>query len=762
VLPAPLTLEQARRYLVDAPQIMKAIAPVSWTYITPPPQDGMLWLEWQSQDRWDRFASDGIAWANEQEEVRREEVNGYTIEIRRQMLGFKPQVDSMASHARTRYHLLAKNPQTPAAPPDPNLWIVHYHQADRQQWLPAGQVPFTPSMQAIINERRWLEHQGRIETRQFMLHDRSSWPMVNLPGPGGAVRGPNPMQNPGFYPQQGMPPGAQRFPYYPQQPSGPREPPTKRPRTHQTSMGGSTSDPAHPHAMPDTTIEDEENTAFGDFFDHLTPRDISMTRYMQHHRWMEEVFNSPYASHQIVPVDLGMGLMGELKGLTDGILSPPSMDLSLDQHKPPKAKEAEPFTSLTKDQLAEFNSRVTKHLENGQAEIQRMKDEHGKKMAEWRKSKTLMQAEKKLRYATWSGHESAVPAFRLELPEVLNAQADGGAQKETVEDVLKEVEEALGGKIIAQKEVALVEKGGLEDHEPSLRPQAPPSQAQPKPQTNTNGQVADVYHADPVPKPSAPSADPVVQATAPAGQPIAQQPATAQVQEPQAATGGPGGSVEDDVMEGMDVDMSEENIDFNFDDSQMGGEGVSETPAGAAIDATSAAPPATSAQESVANTPAVADSTVGQTSSAEEQAPTNQGAVMAGGDTNEDTSMFDPSTMEGDTGMTMDDDNTFADLAGLDDAGATGSNLMSTTFDSAQLDSSANLNDASGSGDVQDDTGLLDFSDGDDAGALGDNGGMSMMGGGSAFEDAMGDLTALPEGAEASGDDGNAGDGNGQ
>ncbi|KAK0364962.1 hypothetical protein LTR59_008678 [Friedmanniomyces endolithicus] len=448
---ASLDLNQALTYLLDAPTIVKTVAPMSWTYVQAP-SDGTIWLEWLPPDKADgRFPSDGYVWADT-ESTYRHDFRGYTIEMMKHTIGYRMNHDQMASHARTRFHIVAKNPSVNAAPPDPALWIVHYHQGDRP--LPSSQVPFPPQMQQIMQERKWLENQGKLERRDFMLHDRQSWPQITVPT-GNRGQG---MQQQGMY---GHPASqASRFPqYYPQQAG--QQPPAKRQRPN-PPVAGASSDGIH-----DMSIEEEENTTQGDFFDHLTPRDISMARYMQHHRWMEEVFSSPYASNQLVPTDLGLGLMGELKGLTDGLLDPPALETA---NRPTKPNDAQPFTNLSKDQLEEFNTRVAKHLEEGRAEIERMKANHAKKMQEWKKTKLLMHAEKRLRQATWEGHESAVPVFRFEGTGA-DAYVEDGARKETVQDIVKEVEKLLGVKINGRKEAELVEKGGLEKEEELPREQ---------------------------------------------------------------------------------------------------------------------------------------------------------------------------------------------------------------------------------------------------------------------------------------------------
>lgn len=366
---ATLGIEQVYHYLFEAPKIVKTLSPMSWHYVTPP-QDGTLWLEWIPLEKMDHpYSSDGYIWAD-MEHSFRQEYNGYTIELRVQAVGYRPGHDQMATHARTRYHFIAKSPQVAAANPDPSLWLVHYHSADPNQIMPASQVPVAPQTQQIITQRRWLESQGRLDRRDFMLHDREHWPTLNIPGQPTMQQAAHPAGTPqrgyGAYPQQG--------------------PPAKKART---SGPSGLAMPGSSEGLPDMTIEAEEDTSLGDYFDHLTQRDISLARYTQHHRWMEEVFSSPYATSQIVPPDLGLGLMGELKGLTEGILPPPNTDVrEVDMPKPAKAKEAEPFTNLTQDQVEEFSRRVAKHLEQGQAEIEKMKADHAAKMAEWRQKKT--------------------------------------------------------------------------------------------------------------------------------------------------------------------------------------------------------------------------------------------------------------------------------------------------------------------------------------------------------------------------------------
>jgi hypothetical protein len=576
---ASLGVDQAYRYLLDAPSIVKQMAPMSWTYMTAP-ADGTMWLEWIPLEKNDQpFPSDGYAWIDP-EQTYRHELNGYTVEMRVHTIGFRPGQDQVASHARTRYHLVAKNPSINAPPPDPALWLVHYHHADRM--LPAAQLPIPPQVQNMLAQRRWLESLGRLERVDFMLHDRNNWPTVNLPGT-------SQTQQPGAYganTMAAMQMNQNRYPqaHYPQQSGNPRE--AKKPRLEGPPRAGS----GGIEALPDVSIEIEEDTSLGDFFDHLTQRDISVARYMQHQRWMEEVFSSPYSSHSIVPADLGLGLMGELKGLTDGILEPPSQDfVDRPDTKPLQAKEAAPFTNLKKEQVEEFGKRVEKHLEEGRAEVERMKAEHAARMQDWKKVKTLTQAEKRLKYAALKGSEEEVAVFRLEEPAT-NGQTEAGS-KENVDDVVKDVESILRVKIAAHDDATRIARGGLKDRkEPAYdyaqqqdttMDSVDTSQHQPGITSNGATGEATTYHEDPMansqnatisqPHSNAPSQPQQDQSQQ-------QQPAMSGLQSQQNGDSGANNDVlgdlpeldmnDDTLMQDMVMDVDDSNLEF--DESALG------------------------------------------------------------------------------------------------------------------------------------------------------------------------------------------------
>ena len=462
-----ISVESALRFLVDAPTVFKALAPVSWAYVQPPP-DGTVWLEWIPQHHGEyRFASDGYVWGDP-EQTYRQEYGGYVMELMVHTVGFRLQSEAMAGHARTRYHLIAKNSGVNAPAPDPNLWLVHYHQSDTSRMLPSQSVPVTVQMGQMIRERAWLEAQGALQRKEFMLHDREHWPQLQLPG---HAHMPHASGVHGGNATGALP----RYPQYAYPPMATQGPPSKRARHSGPTVGVAAAATTAAPVAVDTSVEDEEETSLGDYFDHLTPREISKTRYTQHHQWMEEVFSSPYASHQIVPADLGLGLMGELKGLTDGIMPAPRLDDVVGSATKPAdaaTKPADPAPApLQPAQLAAFTARVADHMRATHADMARMARAHAATLAACSASSALLRAETRLRAAAWDtdgadGADGAADA------------ADAPDAPELVAHVLADAQRSLHRAVRAHPAATMVARGGLEMLD--AREMSPAQPAQPQ------------------------------------------------------------------------------------------------------------------------------------------------------------------------------------------------------------------------------------------------------------------------------------------
>ncbi|KAJ6203197.1 hypothetical protein J3E72DRAFT_435764 [Bipolaris maydis] len=423
-----LQAAQALEYLIKGPQIVRDTSPVAWTFLAAPPPDGTVILTWQPPRMGNMFASDGMVWADA-ESAYDMNVRGYTLQVFVHNSGYHYPHEPYAMHARHRYRIAA-GPGTI----DPNLWLVHYKPADPQNRIPASQIPIPRDVQTQLQTRAQLQQAGPLMRKEFMLVDQANWPKVEFGQQ--AMRGPQPYYNP-------MQPGR---PYAAHPPPAKRQRLPTQPPPRQPAPGA---------IIPDNTLDEEEN-ATQDAFDFLTPREISLSRYKQHHEWMEEIFSSPYAIGKIAPIDLGLGLMGELAPLTAGILDAPGAENVETGRENYKIKN---YYKLDAEQLKDFEKRVAEYTTNEQGEIDKMKANHAKKIAQLKRTRTYIKAERRLRELSRSGESEG---------EGVNA----------VEEVVEELQKSLGVTFEAKKAVVCVDKGGfMEVQQPSP----------PKPQVNGDG-----------------------------------------------------------------------------------------------------------------------------------------------------------------------------------------------------------------------------------------------------------------------------------
>ncbi|KAH4254661.1 hypothetical protein HBI04_016890 [Parastagonospora nodorum] len=416
---------EALEYLIKGPQIVRDTSPVAWTYFSAPPPDGTVLLAFQPPRMGTQFASDGMVWADP-ESTYELNVRGYTVQILIHNCGFHYPHEPYATHARYRYRILAGPGTT-----NPNLWLIHYRPSEPQHRAAAAQIPIPREVHAQLQMRGQLQAAGPLMRKEFMLHDQANWPKVEFGQQ--AMRGQQPYYNP-------MQPG---------RPYAAQPPPAKRARLPPQAQARMTQPGS---AIVDTSLEEEEN-ATQDAFDFLTPREISLSRYKQHHEWMEEVFSSPYAIGKIAPIDLGLGLMGELAPLTAGILDVPTGEIL----EPAKIKN---YYKLDADQLKDFEKRVTEHATKEQDEIDKMKADHARKMAQLKRTRTYIKAERRLR----------------DLSRSTDGDSDG---PDPVEEVVQDVEKSLNVTFEAKKSIVCVDKGGF------IEAQAP---SPPKAQVNGSGE----------------------------------------------------------------------------------------------------------------------------------------------------------------------------------------------------------------------------------------------------------------------------------
>lgn len=304
-------------------------------------------------------------------------------------------------------------------------------------------------MHGIMNARSTLQRGGQIPRKEFMLADRTNWPTIHPPQ---LARG---------HPMMVQPGNARNVPQ-----SMAYSTPSKRSRTAAHAQPQMVPGPA-----PFMAFDEEEDTSAGDMFDHMTPRELSMARYTRNHEWMEEVLGSAYRIGQITPSDLGLGLQGELSSVTQGIFEASGVDA----HKKPPTK---PVVGHLDAELADqFRKRVADKILADQAEIAKMKAQHEKQMAKLKANSILSRSEKDLRVAV---EETGPEFWRLEGKEENEDEGTDpftAKQHRKADDIVAEIESALGRHIEVVSDVKRVQDGGYQEPapEPEVLPVPPPA-----------------------------------------------------------------------------------------------------------------------------------------------------------------------------------------------------------------------------------------------------------------------------------------------
>jgi hypothetical protein len=368
-----------------------------------------------------------------------------TLELWLHRSGFKHPNEPMACHARRRYRLLpSKNPNTGIAPPDPSLWIVHYQKAERRDCIPSQSIQIQPQVQMIVQQRRLLQSYGQLARKEFMLHDRNNWPVINLPAAVPPMSHAQAFANNLARQTQANIMGSQQAGTM----TGPMAAANRA--TQMAHVRGRSTN----LLAGDVAIEEEEDVSRGDMLDFMTPREISKMRYEHHHEWMEEIMNSPFATKEIIPTDLGLGRKGELEALTNSVFEAPTGIMrEASMNGVPKQ-----VGRLELNKAEEFTKMAARKVSEMQAELDKMQRKHERRIAKLRKTSVLNSAEKRLRTAT----ETAEPRPTRVSGETIRDTSKSGIG-ESVEDIIQEVEAAWGRKIEPMTSVVCIQRGGL-DH----------------------------------------------------------------------------------------------------------------------------------------------------------------------------------------------------------------------------------------------------------------------------------------------------------
>ena len=213
-------------------------------------------------------------------------------------------------------------------------------------------------------------------------------------------------------------------------------------------------------------VIDDMDGAAPDAMDVLTPRDIALSRYTQHHEWLEEILSSPFDTHRIIPSELGIGRKGELESLTRDFFNAPVYqkvvgkklsdpeDVTADVMESDKpVVQDEPIARVGRlegDKAEEFSTKASEAVAAINQEMEVMKKQHAERMARLSRATAFKEAEQKVRVATL---------------ELINGDAEDSSptQGQEIDDLQKALEQKEGGSLVSIAVVECTDKGGQEE-----------------------------------------------------------------------------------------------------------------------------------------------------------------------------------------------------------------------------------------------------------------------------------------------------------
>lgn len=308
------------------------------------------------------------------------------------------------------------------------------------------------------------QRQNQLIRKEFMLRDSASWPSINLPGTSNPQYPQQPMGYPGDVishmnrsQQQAYMQQQQQQAQAAQRGIGPS--PAKRPRHGAPGHGHGSMTAIPPPAIPrDPDLVDEDGGDIGDLMDFLTPRDISLHRYVQHHEWLEEILHSPYDTSQIIPGELGLGKKGELESLTNDFFDAPTGPSSKEEFEVPPNQGQTPIPDTATPRVGrleagkadDFTKRASERVAAINAEMEKLKRQHTRRMAKLTKGRAYKQAQEELRTST------------LDMISGDAGKAGLGPDPK-IDDIVSKMEASIGRTIKPVSDVECIEKGGLEE-----------------------------------------------------------------------------------------------------------------------------------------------------------------------------------------------------------------------------------------------------------------------------------------------------------
>ena len=408
------------------------------------------------------------------------------LEIYTQKQGFRLGQEQFAIHARQRYRLTQH----------PSFWLICYRPAELRDQASAQGRSIPDSVRVILRERDILgRNQAQLIRKDFMLYDVPNFPSVTPPGvsgpsqhasanmeyPSNVMAHFNKNQQAAYRQQQQQQQQQRQLHQYGSHAGHhPQEDPdglaqsgfeaggfAKRPRrgSHARERASYTAIPQPPGKRFKT--EEIREPAAMDFMDAITPRELALHRYVQHHEWLEEILSSPYDTHRIVPPQLGLGRKGELESLTQDFFDAPVNRVEeregladpryiadrkmVEENVPVVDDVAIPRIGKLEDNKAEdFRERANAKIRSIKAEMHDLENEHKAKLRSLKLQSEFKTAEQKVRALTLA---------------LMNSTQDleASEQDDILAEVLQSIEKRQKRTIKPIPTMECVEKGGREE-----------------------------------------------------------------------------------------------------------------------------------------------------------------------------------------------------------------------------------------------------------------------------------------------------------
>ncbi|KAG5519523.1 hypothetical protein PMAC_001677 [Pneumocystis sp. 'macacae'] len=280
-----LSIESITEMLIKASGVAQQV-PFVWNFIDKP-VDGQIFLVWLPPESNMNPPPDGLQYMGS-ENCYRVDIGGNTIEIFEHKYGFHPATESHTSRIRRRFRLIKGG--------NDQLWLIYYLRSNENDRLLANSQTATPQPPRsyplpYIQNKPFMLYENTIQTSRSYNSSSNvlTRPMMyynNSP----SSKGNQAYQKNQYSAQSGE---LHSNSTYTIQSNVPYDSRKKQKINSSTAVDHGSSNTENSSSTQSKGMSETEEPQ-GDELDFLTPRDISIARYMRHHNWIEEIFSNTF------------------------------------------------------------------------------------------------------------------------------------------------------------------------------------------------------------------------------------------------------------------------------------------------------------------------------------------------------------------------------------------------------------------------------------------------------------------------------------